>query len=158
MESLNTIHALRSDTMSDVTQADTKTKTKNETVEVAYNFNYNYNYNYDTPDDEDDTFETIAVPTTFGQSDVVTCFGVSEFPITVDRISIYDERVYAESFSGDEFIEVGFFPKPEHPALGGHEQGGWIATHLKAVDPADFREGRRTGVGTTVWLREREQE
>jgi hypothetical protein len=109
------------------------TQTESTTVEVEHN---------------DDT---IAVPTEFGVADVATYFGVSEFPITVDRIFEYDGHVRAESFTGDEYVEIGYFPD------GGHSDtldAGWIADGNIGVDPAEVRERGVHNLGGTLWVRE----
>jgi len=112
---------------------DVMTQTESTTVEVEYNG------------------DTVAVPIGFGVSDVATYFGVSEFPITVDRIFEYDGHVRAESFTGDQYVEVGYFPDASHTDT---IKSGWIADGNDGIDPAEVRDRGVHNLGETLWVRE----
>jgi len=95
--------------------------------------------------------DSIAVPTQFTVGDVATYFGVSEWPITVDRIFIYDGVIRAESFTGDQYVEVGYFPDAGHSDT---LDAGWVADEHVSPTPEDVRERGIHSLGETIWVRE----
>jgi hypothetical protein len=95
--------------------------------------------------------DTITVPTKFDVADVATYFGISEWPITVDRVFVYDGVLRAESFTGKQYVEVAYHPNGGHAYTTG---AGWVADSATGVEPEDVHDRGIHNLGRTVWIRE----